>query len=755
MMLRSKRFGLRRWSARASVLLTCLTAVQWPLHDCAGRVLPAATAVRWSTSHLPSEQGCAVCHPGAQRGLQLTPHREVACTECHGPLDEHVKAAASLVATELLTVEPVAATACASCHGARQLAPRAGGHALPLPGARRPPPPDEGVVAALAAAERDDAIRWQGLLDLGYRLVHVVGSREGYRSDVDLDPGVRLRGFDIRGIGGSGSLLDELHASGQDLGDPRWRLQWDLAVADRLQLDGSLRRDRVRLEGEGDYHRVDRRSAQTDTKVEFELTPGVSLFGSYLSHTDRGYWLTQRIGDQAVVPLTWVDGVESPRDARGDEGEFGVIGELGPWLASVAVGYRDETMRDRWLYSQPALANPAFSQSEDFRSRSTLRGPSVRTTWRADLAGVQFDCSAAWFSHTRRLAADGEATGFDTAQYETTTTAFGSGMAETVVADATVVLDLSDALSLRLSGYWRDHDERMSLQQTQRTVYPGLPLVVDVHIDEELTTAQRLFETEAMLQFSPTAGRELTVGAGYGVAHEWLRVPRPDPVDPRDFSRGYTRDAGPLAELDWRLPAELVLHADWRDYGTDGVPLHELVASRDRAGSLRLTQQSKAGRWSIFLRQRRAENTVSGYSTDVYTAGCEVARQRRGLSMSATYAFSRNRSRTLTNFYFDPDPDPLPTFVGFDGDTHAVLASLRIEPDAAVGWESTCALTRTTGSFDVRTLDWSSGVRVALGGDRQRRQELGVDYRRTSYDDAGSAADWHADLVFAWWRVRW
>jgi len=715
------------------------------------------------------DRACTVCHPGPTRGLRQSVHADLlqradlfgkTCSVCHGDLTAHADFASRPLERQAVHVPGVAAARCDSCHpGAGYATDRA---AHPLRSARElvlQPDPVMTQVRDLEVQQQTPGIDWSGLVDFGYRFVHVAGSRQEYRSDVDLQPGLRLRAFEIQGSG-RGLAVDDLWLTAHDIGDPRWDIEARVRGGERQQgwpgafdVGGGYRRDQFYYQSGGDYHRVDRSVREARTDFDVDLQPRLRVFGAFTNRSEDGFWLTERIGNRNVTPQSFIPGVESPRRFDGDEAELGIGGETGPWHWSLAGLYRDERVVDRWTYSQPAQANPAFVESEDFTSATSLRGPGGRLTLAGDLQDTRVDLTVLAFDHDRRIAGSGTSEGFDLAQFTTDTTADGDGRAHTFQADADISFLLSEDLQLGLDARWRDHQEDLVLHQLDLTTYPTLNSTIGVATDVEQHTAQRLFEAEAVIDWSVT--QDLAVGVGYGVAHEWLRVPDFDPGDPSDFVSGYSRDEGVLADLLWDIGHGWTLRAEARDFGMDGLALDALVPQSMRQSSGSLGWQDGGDRMKVFIRHRRNENPVSRYHLENLSAGLDAGVQVDEMRLSGTYTFARIDSRTLTNFYFDPDPSPVPTFVGYHGDTHTIVASLRVSPSEELSWNFTGAYTTTNGSYDVALLDWRVDLRWRVMPSAEVAGDLGLEYRRLGYSEQDASADWDAELLFAYWRSSW
>ena len=447
---------------------------------------------------------------------------------------------------------------------------------------------------------------------------------------------------------------------------------------------------------------------------------------------------------------TFVDGVASPRRFRGHEGELGIRGHAAGLRYLLGVGYVDERTRNRWTYSQPATANPAFPASEDLRANSRLDGPTARVLVARDDGPVQFELSGTYRDLERNLVTTGTAAGFDTAPFTTTTdgTGRGTGRLSTWALEAT--LELSATLALQSFTQYRDYEERLDLALTDVRNSTTTTVTTSTRISDR--TAQRLLDTELRLSWQPTD--EFELGVGYGLAREQLRVLAPGPADPLDFRRGELDDDGFVADLRWQLAEHWTLRAEGRDFVTDGVELHELVPERSRFAKAHLDWQGDDQRAGVFVRHRHNDNDVSGHRLDAFATGLTASATAASVAWSGSYTFSDTVSRTRTNFYFDPDPDPQPTIVGFDGETHTWTADLTLGPWDDWQAELGGALTRTTGSLQVTTADFRAGLtwRCTESG------QLGCEWRRVEYDDRGAGAlgdDWTADLLFVYWRQDW
>ncbi|MFO1076279.1 MAG: hypothetical protein U1E73_00970 [Planctomycetota bacterium] len=702
-----------------------------------------------------AEASCRVCHPGAVRALADGPHSQLlaradlagkVCASCHGDLSQHAAADAGSAAPP---VPPVARATCATCHADADLDPARGTHPLRVVGSGAPPlatATDERLERLRAEAADPDLV-WSGLTELGYRFVHHRGSRTGFDTDLDLDPGLRLRDFELRGTGSDAAAIDEVLLRADDIGDPRWGADLTLAKADVVRVRSTYRSNSYTFATTGDFHRVDRDSRTWATSLEL----GNRDAGVFLSHRreeDDGYWLTQRIGNRNLLVQTVVDGVDSPRHRHSDEGEIGVRGGTAlRW--TVAVGAVRETARDRWSYSQPATANPSFVESEDLRSTSDAAGPTARIelAHTGDLVSVRFTGNLRALD--RDVDGSGSGAGFDTAAFTTSTASAGSGDSRWLEWHLDADCEVVPTVRLGVASRLRDYRERLRLHEVdvRTTTSPSSVVTTTTDVDDE--TVQRLFDADVHLAWNPTP--DVTATIGYGFAREQLRVPDLQPADPLDFRRGHTRDSGVLAGLRWRFAEQWTLRLDGRDFATDGILLHETTAENARGATGSLAWRGDAAEATLFARHRHADNDVTDHRYDSFATGLNASCHLGEVTFAAGYTYADTESRTRTNFYFDPDPDPRPTVVGFHGETHVWTASSTWDVTPAVQAILAATATRTVGAFDVRGLDLSAEVRWSCNC----RGTAAIEYRHAAYGDQIELDDWAADLLFVSWRQTW
>lgn len=696
-----------------------------------------------------ADLSCTVCHPGSAKGLAQSVHhalaqRERSCIECHAEADAHANSALDPV-RDLVAPPPVAADSCASCHTAGEFPVHRGSH----PWTRGLSLRDLEDRTPVTAAEDEGVfgMQWSALVAAGVRFLNRGGSRERYRTDINLDRGFRVTEVDLEGRGTGDSWADLVAVRGDSLGDPFQSVDAEIEKSGLYEVRGRYSRSDVRYRASGDYHRVDRTTQETGFNVSLDLGDA-ELFGSTTRLSQDGFWLTNRIGNQNLTPLTTVPGVASPRRLDSDVSEIGLHTTI--WGASVtaAVDYRDERQRDRWTYSRTSAINPAFAESEDFRSTSTLRGPGVRWTIGKQIEALDLELDGRFFDLERRTIGRGTTTGFDVSDFVTSTTSDSAGDAQTWALDGRAVWDFADRASLLAEVQWLDHEEQLDLDQTDITVFPTLSTTTTVSTARRQRTTQRKLTGSVELDVEPIEG--LRLAGGYLWSREDLAVPDLIAGD-NDFRRGLVKDDGALASIEWRPDGHWTFGADYRQTDQGGVQPHELIAQQSRRVKGRV-RYSTDGFWAeAFFSDRQRENDVSTSRHRSYSTGVTASVQRgEDVDIYASWVFSDTDSRTLTNFYFDPDPNPQPTLVGFDGDTHTASAGITLRPDANVTWRLDGVYTDTRGTFDVTLFDWNTDLRFEVfeGG------EAGVLFRLLDYEEAGAADDYDAAITLVYWRQR-
>lgn len=714
--------------------------------------VPAITRQAWS-----GPAGCAVCHPGAQKALTYSLHAATACTACHTDAQAHAENALDPARPTLRPASVTAAT-CAGCHPGRGLQPQEGAHPwssqldrVPEPPSTRPtqlPPPDATPLAdsAVAGFDLGAAARF------GYRFVNVFGARQRYETDLNLDGGFRLTDLEVEARGRDGALLDRARLDLSGLDDPSMRLHAELAKDGTGTAKARWQKDAFKYRARGDFHRVDLRAEEWGLDLTGKVATDTEAGFSFTRRVQDGFWLTNRIGNRNVTPLTTVPGVRSPRDHDLDLYELSLRTLALGTNVRAAVEYREDADVDSWFYSRPAPSNPLARESEDFTSRSSLRGPGalLELGQRSDafawsLAGHVVDLE-------RRIRGDGRATGFDISDFTTDTTAFASGSARTWLLDGTATWTLSDAFAVLLDLRLRNHHEGLHIDQVDVTTYPTLNNSTTTALALDQRTTQHTVDGTVSLQYDPA--ESLRLALGYGFVRERLRVPDLEATD-RDFVSGTIRNDGILLDGDWRPNQRWVVSARLRDFGQNGIQLHELSDDEVRNVKGKVRYQRDTWWVEVFTDHRRKRNDVSSTKLDAWTSGVAAGlKTGDATDLWTSYAYTDLASRTLTNFYFDPDPNPVPTFVGFDGVTHTVSAGLSVALSARTHLDLSGAFTSTQGSFEVRVFDWRADVATKVCSSA----EIGLLVRQVDYqeDRALSAGldDFGSYLTFLYLRTR-
>lgn len=719
----------------------------------------ASTAASWLL-----RDGCAVCHPGAKKALAYSVHAGLlvsdsaaGCMACHTDAAAHAEAALD-PNQPLQRPAAVTAQACAACHEGRSLAPSVGAHPwesqldrLPEPPALAPidsAPPELIVLTDSVVAGFDLG----AVTRFGYRFVNVFGSRPRYETDVDLDGGFRLTDLELTARGRDGAVLDRASLTLTDLDDPYMRLRGELARDDFGSAKGRFERDAFKYRARGDFHRVDVRTQEWGFDLFAPVATDTEATFSFTRRLQDGFWLTHRIGNRNVTPQTPVANVSSPRDHDLNLYEVGLRTRAAGVDVRASVEYRAHDDVDTWFYSRPAPQNPFAIESENFTSTSTLHGPGARLQASDRSESLEWSLSGRVVDLERRIRGNGQATGFDISDYTTTTTAFADGDARTWLVDGTATWDVSPQVALLADLRFRDHREELHVDQVDVTDYPNLNNRTVTTLDLDQKTTQTVFEGTLSVQYEPV--ESLRLAAGYGFVRERLRVPDLDRSD-RDFARGTIRNDGVLLDADWRPNERWVVTSRLRDFGQNGIQLHELSDDEVRTFKGKVRHQ-RDNKWvEVFTENRTKRNDVSDTRLDAWTSGVAA-----GLKTSAqtdvwtSYAFTDLESQTLTNFYFDPDPDPVPTFVGFNGTTHTVSAGLSMELSRRVHLDLSGAFTSTQGSFAVQVFDWRADLAAKICSSA----DLGVLVRQIDYHEGASSGggfdDYGSYLTFLYVRTR-
>lgn len=622
-----------------------------------------------------------------------------------------------------------AAPACMQCHGAREEPSRGGCTRFTRPG------------------KEESLIEWEALVRAGVRFVDQNGSRNRFDTDLNLDGGARLSDAELRGrFLKANPYLDRFRFEASDIGDPYQRVRGELEKEGRYRGAAAYTKSTYKYRATGDFHRVDHRSQDASYDLELPLGEDCTVFGSFSRLSDDGFWLTNRIGNLNLTPLTSINGVNSPSSLHADNSELGLSGTIHGTSFTLAVDYLDQAENNSWFYSQPATANPLFTESENTSSNSTLRGPGGRLSLSQSFDGVHLGANVRVLDLDRRINGSGVVTGYDTDEFTTTTTSFSSGSATTWIVDTTASIELSDTLILDGDFRYVDYEENMHINQNDFTLYPGSGTTTSVDTVLDQHTTQRVWDLSFVFDWQ--ALESLQLSAGYGWSQEHLKVPDLESGD-SDFVKGTIKTDGVVGGFDWRPDEHWTVRFEGRDFGTSGVQVTPLNENQRRKLHTRV-RYKRAGFWAeTSYKYERARNHVSDHRDEVnavtFITGVSP---RDDLDVYLSYVYSDYDNRTLTNFYFDPDPNPVPTIVGYKGDTNTYYLGATLKPCSDVTWRADASFTDVNGSFDVDILDWRVDLRVRVTD----RGSVGVEVRQVDYEETGGSDNYDAVMTFIYWR---
>jgi hypothetical protein len=695
-----------------------------------------------------------ICHRAASMGLESSAHAYLlhqaevdACRVCHVGADDHAESA-RLPETPLLKVGSARPVSCAECHPKDGYSGPEAAHPWRVRGAASGHVQDPLLIpekSPLPPSKSPLGFDWSGLLTLAYRFSDVSGSDDRFDTDLNLDSGLVMTEAGLRGRGET-AWLDSLEVSARDIGDPYQAVAGSLEKAGMYRAGADWNKARYLYRASGDFHRVDVKNQNTSFDFSLELAENLSLDSSFIRSSRDGFWLTNRIGNRNLTPLTTIPGVSSPRREDADEFRVGLSGELYETAFNVGFTYFDESQDDRWAYSRQAPANPAFVESEAFRSQASLRGPGMDFRFERQTGPLGIEVSGRYIDWNRRINGEGRNSGFDVSEFVGSIRSNADGDAQSFVLDGSSDLELGESTNLLFTWHWLDHQEDLRLDQTEVTVFPSLGTSTTVSTNLDQHTAQRIFD--GAVELEQELHGSLLISLGYGFSREWLNLPDLQPGD-GDFDRGSFKNDGFLAGLVFKPDKHWSLTGRFSDYGQKGIELQELDQNDERQAEGRLRYRRDVGQAQIWVKHRHSSNQSSRFHYESNSYGVSASLQPRDdFDFFGSFSYTETDSRTLTNFYFDPDPNPLPTYVGFDGDTRNFSGGLRIEPSAGVHWLADLTYTDTNGSFDVRLLDmrFEFGVQVLPGG------EWGLQYRRVDYQDESRVDAYEADLILLFWR---
>jgi len=588
---------------------------------------------------------------------------------------------------------------------------------------------------------------WEALIRAGVRFVNQNGSRNRFDTDLNLDNGARLQDAELSGrFLKPNRYLSRFRFEATSIGDPYQQVRGEVEKDGLYRGGASYTKTRYKYRATGDYHRVDHKTEDASYDLELPLGENFTVFASFSRLSDDGFWLTNRIGNRNITPLTSINGVDSPRSLHTDNTEVGITGNIDGTSFTFAVDYLGQDEDNQWLYSQPATANPLFTESENFTSNTTLRGPGGRLSLAQSFDGVHLAANVRMMDLDRRIIGNGLVTGYDTDEFTTTTTSFSSGDAQTWIVDGTAVFELSDTLVLNGDFRYVDYEENMRINQNDFTLYPNSGATISVNTLLDQHTTQRVWDLSFAFDWQAADSLQLT--AGYGWSEEHLKVSDLETGD-ADFVKGLIKTDGGVFGLDWRPDEHWTVRFEGRDFGDSGVQVTPLAQDRRRRLHSRVRYKCPGFWTETSYKYERAKNHVSDHRDEVnvvtFTTGVNP---RDDLDLHVSYVYSDYDTRTLTNFYFDPDPNPMPTIVGYDGDSSTYYFGATLKPSADVTWRADASYTDVNGSFDVDILDWRVDLRVRVTD----QGSVGVEVRQVDYEETGGADNYDAVMTFVYWR---
>lgn len=701
---------------------------------------------------------CITCHPGSTKGLGKSVHRSLlgradSCSACHTSAGAHARSAVD-PNKQRLAAGAVVGTSCASCHGTQKFAMKEALHGFHLPPRKpsgtaviqdpnRPEPRPPAVRPP--APTRKPGFEWAGLATIGYRFLDIHGSRDRYRSDFDLEEGVRLSEANYQGRFLEGnSWLETIDIEAHDIGDPYEQVRGRFEKAGRFRVDAELRRSRMRYRASGDFHRVDRRQRATSYDLLIHLGDELEMFAGFARTNLEGYWLTNRIGNQNLTPVGSISSVTSPRRLDEDEAELGFTLGAGSTSLTLAAQYLDQRENNSWAYSQPATANPAFPESEASRATNSLEGPGARFSLAHHAGALSLDLQGRAFDRRRRTSTEGTIEGYDIARFTTTNQSVSAGAARTYLLDAGLSYELNDDLALHSEWRYLDHQEHMFFNQRDVTVHPTLSSTVTIDTLLNQRTSSRLREASAELEWQAVKG--VWVSGGWGWSQEKLSLPDLS-TDDDDITTGTVVEKGYLGNVVWRPTAHWSLRGHYRDFGQGGIQLTEIVDhhSRSTGGELKYTDGDA---WvSLATRHRRSQNPVSDSRTNTtsYTLSSGYA-VSESISSHLSYNLAQLDSRTRTSFYFNPSTTPVPTLVGFKGESHTAAGGLDWLATERLRLALLASYTTVQGDFELDLYNWSADASLQLT-DRAR---AGVRIEQVDYHEASNPDDYSAWSAFVY-----
>lgn len=577
----------------------------------------------------------------------------------------------------------------------------------------------------------------------GYRWLDVDGSQDRFDTDYNLDEGFRLRNLTIDGhFENTVRFPSRIRLESNNLADPFERHRFEIEKPGLYEGAATFTRNRYKYRATGDFHRVDRKEQIATYDLSVPIG-SATVFASFSRADLDGFWLTSRIGNRNLTPLTAVNGVQSPRTISEDRGEFGITLASSSTTLTAVGEYFNQSEDNRWAYSQPATGNPAFLESEDLRSGASLEGPGARLNLSHADGPFEATVESRWIDRRRRIVGTGSGTGFDTAAFNLATNSLSRGSARTILVDGLLSYELRDDLTLTSDFRYLDHQEELRIDQTDLFTYPTLSSQVAVNTNRDQRTTSRIREATAGLDWQPH--KSLILSGGWGWSQQKLAVPDLEPGD-NDFRRGTIVESGFTAGAQWRPDARWTVKARYRDFGQGGVQLHPIMDNHTRGVRSSLGYRKEALWWEAGVNHFRSQNYVADSRTarTAYTLSGGYAPSEE-FSWHGSYALSDINSRTRTNFYFDPSPTPVSTLVGFRGESHSLNSGLEWRLNQAFHASLFGSYTTVSGDFDLDL--YHVGVDLAM---LLPQGKFGVRVESMDYSEQTNPDDYDAWMVFVY-----
>ena len=361
--------------------------------------------------------------------------------------------------------------------------------------------------------------------------------------------------------------------------------------------------------------------------------------------------------------------------------------------------------------------------------------------------GLELSLDSVLLDRRRRIVGNGVSSGFDVAEFTTTTQSLSEGSARTVLVDGTLSLDLLTDLTFHSELRYQDHKERLRIDQSDVTVYPTLSTTIGVQTTLDQRTTSRLREASAELEWQ--AHSSLAVTGGWGWSQEKLRLPDLENAD-ADFVNGTLIEDGYIFGANFRPDAQWSVRGRFRDFGQGSLQLHEIADHHTRQASGAIRFQGDTAFAEVSTLHRRSQNPFADSRTANTTYSLSGAyTPDEELTMHGAYSLSEIDSRTRTNFYFSPSPLPVSTLVGFRGETQTLSAGVDLDLTERLHGSAIGSYTTVHGDFELDMYQWSVDLWVDIPIGR-----TGVRVEQVDYNEAGNPDDYDAWMTFLYFTTQ-